>query len=353
MDKRPLAALEGFINRATRDESIVKLGRLPDQLALSSSRSLMMFQTHHLSLYPQQAIDLTASVIGFGTEVFINQGQPVTFFFENATKKESTMRSRVNHAHRSGIGVAKHLTRDINVSEVLARQGDGQAAYLYFIQTLYQAMMDRHNTAGKNVNGMFEMMPNIHNVGENTFREANPKQFPVEKAYERTTQIISYIMTRDLCSIAQILNEATHSPNSAFLIIRGTAHLGMAQAMKIMVEKSFPQLSGLVDGVGMRKNMSTIGEEPLMQYPILWSERLWKEVFGKYPELLDLPKTFHSGKDMSQVVSRLRKLLHEEPWHHYLLTMLEQSKNHAKEAPYLPPNILEIVPLTLDGKQFS
>jgi len=275
----------------------------------------MLFQPHHADYYDDRLSRACEHAITQKVSQWIENGKTVFFVLEDGTKGHLAIKKKMHTAEKEGSCLIAEI--DLAAEQKKAEEGDRTAAYQLYIRSLIYTLLQKHNKdkSPTRIWTHTEQMPKIQMIGDNSFRELDPRAQSVEQSIKRLRQIIAFGVTRDLALAGQIVYELQKNPNSAFILIRGTEHLGITTGIETMARLAYPQIAGVFGDVDQdRETTCLLDLTALASRPITWSRVFWETIFDRSPNLLKLPNIFYPGMDMQNTAGLVRKLLSEDPW---------------------------------------
>lgn len=305
-------------------QGVDMLQGFPSQYPIIGSRSFMLFQPHQISdALDESAWKVSDTLLGVFADQFIDDGRKVVFYIEDANKKANSLRREREAKLRSGHNVGKTIEERLSFGTT---PGDEEGAYHTAQLTTFGRLIKEHpgQNGEQNIMMLFENMPKIQSAGHRTFREIDPRQYSVETAHKRMNQLMAYIATRDIASSAQLIRELQTNPQSAFLVMRGSAHLGMATCLEELAEMAYPQYKGMFADVDKQRIFDGDDVMSSIALPVLWKREFWRQVFDRYPYVLKSPDTYSPGQDMNRVSQTVRSVLDSAPWSDYMRNVLDQ-----------------------------
>lgn len=127
---------------------------------------------------------------------------------------------------------------------------------------------------------------------------------PLEEKLKHARNFLSYLAMRDLRFAGQILKQREKEP-AAFIMTRGTGHIGLVPSMEVLSGETFPG-ADLIEP-------HTVSTSPVLGIiiPTLWQKHFWQEVIGE--NHLNVSMT---GIDsvVEKVGGKIRKKLQEMEW---------------------------------------
>ncbi len=240
--------------RKTPTESMLKrcvdaLSLMPYQLPLCGERTLFMLQPHNISYLGTQGAELTIKAIAFQAKLSIEKGRRLTLFFEDANKRNRSDKRKINEKFRTMHGVDKYLRSKL---PRLIKEGDTLPGHIGDEQAYHALLYYRFKTLHEELNkgkekpmlrAFIESTPSITtptNALTKYMEALQIKDYPT--AIKRLTQIIAFIAVRDLASAAELIQESNLNPDSDFVVIRGTNHLGLAPCLHVLTEKNIQKI---------------------------------------------------------------------------------------------------------------
>lgn len=328
------------------DLCIDTLSLIPEQLPLRGKRTLFIFQPHDISHLGVDGARLTSNAIALQAKLSKEKGRRLTLFFEDANKRDRSNKRKINEKFRTTHGIDEYLRSELPrlIEEGDSRPGhpgDERSAYYALLYTLYQTLHEQLNKGQKPMlRAFFESTPSIlrpTNAFTKYMEALQIRDYPT--AINRLTQIIAFVAVRDLASAAELIQESNLNPDSDFVVIRGTNHLGLATCLHVLTEKKHPDNKDL--GVDVDTAITTLQDSSILQVsgPILWKKQFWNSLFNKNPYLLSIVQAYKPNQDMNKAVSSIKKMLFEEPWITYLKSAVVQQREE------MAPNELALLVL--------
>lgn len=308
----------GIIDEAVfrRERQIIESH--PDQVIVDGAHSLMLFQPHHLAYYDRQLWQSCDDLIKRKVNQEIARGRSAVFFFEDASKDHKAMKRAINRTSRGADLTTDRAIQLANLES--AQQGNGMAAYNFLLNSTVVALREKYNKPPMppRIWSVTEMMPNIQACGNHVFSQLDPREVALETSMRRNIQVTAYMIARDIGLISQIVQELQRNPNLSIFMMRGTEHVGLAAGLKTLIELAYPQFEDIVGDIDNEKKTTSDEATAIVTRPIVWSRKLWQEIYRRKPYLLQLPQTYRQGVEMHDTVGMIKTLLQDEPWSSYM-----------------------------------
>lgn len=301
------------------------VNRHHSQLALNAENASYLFQPHslHPHSYTPRSIIAVSNFVESAVKRQIAKSQQVCFVFEDGNTKSDHRKKVISGILSTGEGIVEFLQEQSLQSQLHLTQlfPDPNELYNHFILDLYsRAFMKYGNKKDSKLNtikGMIESAPKEHGLSSRRNAESIPGKFPNDIVRKRTDQVIVSSVVRDLKLAGDMFVQAKNEPNTSFIVIRGTSHLGLATLIASLVSHEYRDLKSLMPNIE-KKHSFQVSSDEFIEGPMLWNRKFWEKLIELNPNILRVTDLMHVGGYFSTVALTVRELLKTEPWNSYL-----------------------------------
>lgn len=247
-------------------------------LVIEAPHFLAFFQTHALgnNAMNEASIRHQRKLISERANEYLANGDSVVFVFEDGSAVSKNHHNTYSEWLRNpdqpdpflGLTLPEFSVRMVKES---MESGDSELAYAALQYVFFGATRSSAKLPSA-VTGLVEHCPIQYNPVIRFAREIKDPSTSPKKVFNRTIQLVTYIMTRDLRLAGQISQERRANPKAFFIVERGSMHVGLIRALQI-VESGFPDIH--------QKENLLMDAWPghAMILPILWNRKIWQTAF--------------------------------------------------------------------------
>jgi len=257
-------------------------------------------------------------------------GRTVTFGFENGFSLPfpADQASLENFLAGKPSSITKEYFLDL-----LEKGSSVNAEYAYFMDIFSLFFIIRDELSPKisppaKVSAILERPPLLAPVIKKESSKWSWKQLQGLGRQEQLGEIrrmITHLVFRDIRFACQLLDAFQKEPNTAFIVPRGTAHVGLIPAMQTLSQEGFPKIDlAIPRPIIMQRTPS------VLILSLLYSQRFWQEIVSENE--LTIKRSLQENS--------FRKIIHnvqgklsdsKQPYLAWLETQLSQLSNNDQE----------------------
>lgn len=265
-----------------------------------------------------------ANQIESATMAFVSEGITVVYGVEQGGKLPRSMGRDLaavyrnpNEPRNSGVTI-ETISQDF---EKLREKEDYSSldSFAYIRFRLFKFMREKAGKDSDKVVGLLERKPKIYTPVKRFYDTIFSQDASINDKLNRYSQFVSSLVVRDLRFAGQILDRREEDPeNTAFIIDRGTGHLGLVPALEALSKGSFPQVN-LNNPVLVKQT----GVENTLILPIVWSVKFWRELIEENNISLS---NIRLNKFLETLQGKVGNKLKSSPWVDHLTSELESKE---------------------------